>query len=74
MNAGLPGVGKTSVTQIDAVRTGSAHLSIEAVEKSILAHGLPRGSRIGVVAFEAVAAKRVGTAGARREARVAVLA
>ena len=72
--SGVPGVRKTSVAQIVAVRTGSVHLSIDAVEESIPARGLPRGWRVGVAAYEAVAAVRVGTAGARRDARVAVLA
>lgn len=52
--SGLPGVGKTSVAEIVAARTGSVHLSIDAVEESILACGLPRGWHVGVAAYEAV--------------------
>ncbi|NNU28298.1 AAA family ATPase [Isoptericola sediminis] len=52
--SGLPGVGKTSVAEIVAARTGSVHLSIDAVEESILACGLPRGRHVGVAAYEAV--------------------
>lgn len=54
--SGLPGVGKTSVAEIVATRTGSVHLSIDAVEESILACGLPRGWHVGVAAYEAVGA------------------
>lgn len=54
--SGLPGVGKTSVAEIVAARTESVHLSIDAVEESILASGLPRGWRVGVAAYEAVGA------------------
>jgi predicted kinase len=39
--SGLPGVGKTSVAESAAARTGAVHLSIDAVEESILACGLP---------------------------------
>lgn len=35
--SGLPGVGKTSVAEAIAARTGSVHLSIDAVEEAILA-------------------------------------
>ena len=52
--SGLPGVGKTSVAEIVAARTGSVHLSIDAVEESILACGLSRGWHVGVAAYEAV--------------------
>ncbi|WME21910.1 AAA family ATPase [Brachybacterium sp. GU-2] len=54
--SGLPGVGKTSVAEIVAARTGSVHLSIDAVEDSILACGLPRGWEVGVAAYEATRA------------------
>ncbi|MEE1652012.1 AAA family ATPase [Brachybacterium sp. J144] len=54
--AGLPGVGKTSVAGILAARTASVHLSLDAVEDSILACGLPRGWEVGVAAYEAVRA------------------
>lgn len=50
--SGLPGVGKTSVAEIVAARTGSVHLSIDAVEESILACGLPAGWQVGVAAYE----------------------
>ena len=56
MLSGLPGVGKTSVAEIVAARTGSVHLSIDAVEDSILACGLPRGWEVGVAAYEATRA------------------
>src|SRR5699024_4267962 len=45
--------GKTSVAEIVAARTESVHLSIDAVEESILACALPRGWRVGVAAYEA---------------------
>ena len=48
--SGLPGVGKTSIAEIIAARTGSVHLSIDEVEESILACGLPRGWQVGVAA------------------------
>lgn len=54
--SGLPGVGKTSVAEIVAARTGSVHLSIDAVEESILACGLPSGWQVGVAAYEAARA------------------
>ncbi|MEW1979672.1 AAA family ATPase [Citricoccus sp. NPDC079358] len=46
--SGLPGVGKTSVAVIVAANTGAVHLSIDAVEESILACGLPTGRQVGV--------------------------
>ncbi|WP_440102903.1 AAA family ATPase [Glutamicibacter mishrai] len=54
--SGLPGVGKTSVAEIIAARTGSVHLSIDAVEGSLLACGLPAGWEVGVAAYEAARA------------------
>ena len=54
--SGLPGVGKTSVAEAVAARTGSVHLSIDAVEESILACGLPPGWQVGVAAYEAARA------------------
>jgi predicted kinase len=54
--SGLPGVGKTSIAEIVASRTGSVHLSIDAVEESILACGLPSGWQVGVAAYEATRA------------------
>ena len=54
--SGLPGVGKTSIAEVFAARTGSVHLSIDAVEESILACGLPSGWLVGVAAYEAVGA------------------
>ena len=53
---GLPGVGKTSVALIFAANAGSVHLSIDAVEESIFACGLPTGRQVGVAAYEAVRA------------------
>jgi predicted kinase len=50
---GLPGVGKTSIAEIVAARTRSVHLSIDAVEESLLACGLPSGWQVGVAAYEA---------------------
>ena len=54
--SGLPGVGKTSIAEIVAARTRSVHLSIDAVEESILACGLPSVWRVGVAAYEAARA------------------
>lgn len=54
--SGLPGVGKTSVAETVAARVGSVHLSIDAVEESILACGLPSGWQVGVAAYEAARA------------------
>ena len=54
--SGLPGVGKTSVAEICATRLGSVHLSIDAVEESILACGLLAGWQTGVAAYEAARA------------------
>lgn len=54
--SGLPGVGKTSVAELIAARMGSVRLSIDAVEESILACGLPSGWQVGVAAYEAVGA------------------
>lgn len=54
--SGLPGDGKTSVAEIAAARTGSVHLSIDAVEESILACGLPPEWQVGVAAYEAALA------------------
>lgn len=54
--SGLPGVGKTSIAEIFAARTRSVHLSIDAVEESILACGLPSGWQVGVAAYEAARA------------------
>ncbi|NEE00487.1 AAA family ATPase [Phytoactinopolyspora halotolerans] len=54
--SGLPGVGKTSVAAILAARTGATHLSIDAVEESILGSGLPPGWEVGVAAYEATRA------------------
>lgn len=54
--SGLPGVGKTSVASIVAARAGAVHLSIDAVEESLLACGLPSGWTTGVAAYEATRA------------------
>ncbi|GAB3565177.1 P-loop nucleotide/nucleoside kinase family protein [Spelaeicoccus albus] len=54
--SGLPGVGKTTIAEIVASRTGSVHLSIDEVEESILACGLPSGWKVGVAAYEATCA------------------
>lgn len=54
--SGLPGVGKTSVAEIVAARTGAVHLSIDAVEETILGCGLPPGRQVGVAAYEATRA------------------
>lgn len=56
MLSGLPGVGKTSIAEIVAARTGSVHLSVDAVEDSMLACGLPRSWVVGVAAYEATRA------------------
>ncbi|WP_051473258.1 AAA family ATPase [Saccharomonospora piscinae] len=56
MIAGLPGVGKTSVASALAVRVNAVHLSIDAIEESILGCGLPRGRQVGVAAYEAARA------------------
>lgn len=54
--SGLPGVGKTTIAEVVAARTGSVHLSIDAVEEAILACGLPSGWKVGVAAYEATRA------------------
>lgn len=54
--SGLPGVGKTSVAELVAARTRSVHLSIDAIEESLLACGLPAGWQVGVAAYEAARA------------------
>ncbi|WP_159440584.1 AAA family ATPase [Tersicoccus phoenicis] len=54
--AGLPGVGKTSVASELAVRLNGVHLSVDAVEESILGSGLPHGWHVGVAAYEATRA------------------
>lgn len=54
--SGLPGAGKTSIAEVVAARTRSVHLSIDAVEESILACGLPSGWQVGVAAYEAARA------------------
>jgi len=54
--SGLPGVGKTSVAEAVAARVESVHLSIDAVEESILACGPPSGWWVGVAAYEAARA------------------
>lgn len=52
----LPGVGKTSVAELLAARMGLVRLSIDVVEDSILACGLPPGWKVGVAAYEAARA------------------
>ncbi|MDT0156641.1 AAA family ATPase [Microbacterium sp. ARD32] len=54
--SGLPGVGKTSVAEIAAARMDSVHLSIDAVEESMLSCGLPASWQVGVAAYEATRA------------------
>lgn len=54
--SGLPGVGKTSVAEIAAALGGSIHLSIDAVEESMLSCGLPASRQVGVAAYEATRA------------------
>ena len=54
--SGLPGVGKTSIAGVVAARTGSVHLSVDEVEESILACGLPLRWQVGVAAYEATRA------------------
>lgn len=54
--SGLPGGGKTSIVEIIAARTASVHLSVDPVEDSLLACGLPRGWEVGVAAYEATRA------------------
>lgn len=51
--AGLPGVGKTSVAAFLATLVDAVHLSIDAVEESLLASGFARGWQTGVAAYEA---------------------
>ena len=51
--SGLPGVGKTSIAEVVARRTGAVHLSIDAIEESLLGSGLPAGWKVGVAAYEA---------------------
>lgn len=52
--SGLPGTGKTSAASSLANRLRVVHLSIDAVEESIMAAGLPPGWTVGVAAYEAV--------------------
>jgi len=54
--SGLPGVGKTSLAEISVARLGSVRPSIDAVEESIPAFGLPSGWQTGVAAYEATRA------------------
>ncbi|WP_341358945.1 AAA family ATPase [Georgenia sp. M64] len=54
--SGLPGVGKTSAAVAVAGRIGAVHLSIDAIEESILACGLPVGRQVGVASYEAARA------------------
>ena len=54
--SGLPGVGKTSVAALTAARLKAVHLSIDEVEESMLACGLPPGWTVGVAAYEATRA------------------
>lgn len=54
--SGLPGVGKTSVASSVARLTGAVHLSIDAIEESILGCGLSAGWQVGVAAYEAARA------------------
>lgn len=44
------------MAEVVAASTGSVHLSIDEVEESTLACGLPRGWPLGVAAFEATRA------------------
>lgn len=54
--SGLPGVGKTSVASIVAAHEGAVHLSIDVLEDSLLACGLPPGWTTGVASYEATRA------------------
>ncbi len=54
--SGLPGVGKTSVAEVVAALMGAVHLSIDVVEESMLACGLPATWQVGVAAYEATRA------------------
>lgn len=54
--SGLPGVGKTTAAAIVAGRIDAVHLSIDAIEESILGCGLPAGWQVGVAAYEAARA------------------
>jgi len=54
--SGLPGVGKSSVAESLAARTGSVHLSVDVVEEAILGCGLPPGLEVGIAAYEAARA------------------
>src|SRR5699024_12738709 len=56
VGSGPPGVRKPSVAGVCPARLGSVHLSIDAVEESILACGLPAGWQTGVAAYEAARA------------------
>lgn len=51
--SGLPGVGKTSVAASVAARIDAVHLSIDAIEESLLGCGLPASWQVGVAAYEA---------------------
>lgn len=54
--SGLPGIGKTSVAGNFAGRSGFIHLSIDAIEESILACGLSSRWQVVVAAYEAARA------------------
>lgn len=53
MLSGLPGVGKTTVAALVAGRIDAVHLSIDAIEESLLGCGLPASWQVGVAAYEA---------------------
>jgi len=52
--SGLPGTGKTRTASYLAQRLRIVHLSIDAVEESLMESGLPPGWTVGVAAYEAV--------------------
>ena len=54
--SGLPGVGKSSVAERFAARTGSVHLSVDVIEEAILNCGLSPGQEVGIAAYEAARA------------------
>lgn len=54
--SGLPGVGKTTVSDLVADRLGAVRLSIDPVEDAMLASGCEPGMTTGIAAYEAVGA------------------
>ena len=54
--SGLPGTGKSAVAGSVATELRAVHLSVDPIEDSLLAAGLPRSWETGVAAYEAARA------------------